>query len=189
MGKPGERVGEGKGGESENGLAESGVRDALTKFPAPGGLDGPEPGFELLNKLVEKALIEADGMKLADLSLVPDETLAQDDTVFRARVVLVLAYLKVSGFLRAKPTSPGMALEQAKLGMAFIKHAENVPDHGLRIPGEGRTVNDRVLRDQVVEMRENLTRIVRLRESGGEAGSPVRAKVVDAEVVREQGNG
>lgn len=147
---------------------EKDLKDSLVKFQPPGDMGKISPEYARLAELVKGALVTLpDGGSLADLSQIPDEELATGDTVQTARIALVLSYLKLIDFLRAKPGPSAPAESQAKLALAFIRHAESERGDTLRLPGQGRTVNDEVLKREVLELRETALRLTRLRDKPG----------------------
>jgi len=94
-----------------------------------------------------------------DLGGIDDATLLGADTFHMSRVTYVVGLARLSRFLRAEP-SPEGAEGQARLALAFIKHAEDKHLEALQL---GRIRNDDKFAREVAAMREELRGLSEIR--------------------------
>lgn len=95
----------------------------------------------------------------SDLAGLDDETLLEADTFHMSRVTYVVGLARLSRFLRAEPTLDG-AEGQARLALAFVKHAEDKHLEALQL---GRVRNDDKFAREVAAMREELRGLSEIR--------------------------
>ena len=94
-----------------------------------------------------------------DLGGIDDATLLGADTFHMSRVTYVVGLARLSRFLRAEP-SPEGAEGQARLALAFVKHAEDKHLEALQL---GRVRNDDKFAREVAAMREELRGLSEIR--------------------------
>lgn len=112
---------------------------------------------------VRSTLQPSDGTTLVlqgpDLGGLDDATLLEADTFHMSRVTYVVGLARLSRYLRAEP-SPEGAEGQARLALAFVKHAEDKHLEALQL---GRVRNDDKFAREVASMREELRGLSELR--------------------------
>jgi len=94
-----------------------------------------------------------------DLEGVSDETLLDADTSHMARVTYVVGLARLSRYLRKAP-SPETEEPQARMALAYIKHAEDKMLAALQI---GRASRDERFAREVGTMREDIRRLSEIR--------------------------
>ena len=92
-----------------------------------------------------------------DLAVVPEADLATIDTVAKNRVLYVLAILKAINFLKLPGATFDAREAQAKVALAYIRHAEAQNLAGLQI---GRTKSDSALESEIDTLRQQMDRLV-----------------------------
>ncbi len=112
-----------------------------------------------------KALQKAIKLKLAeidceDLTVYPDDELGSRDTVVQSRITYVVSLLRLLSFLKKKALTWDDAEKQARLSLAYIKHAES---KGLDALQPGRTSGDDRLLEDIALMKRQLDEHVEYR--------------------------
>ena len=90
---------------------------------------------------------------LEDLTTLADDEIARDNTVSQSRLTYAVSLRRLTAFLRKAPASFDQADKQARLALAYIRHAEGANLTTLHL---GPTAQDERLVEQVAEMRREI---------------------------------
>lgn len=138
--------------EEPDPLTESDIVKALTPIPGNGN-----PIAERLASALSVALQSQN----LDLRVVPDEDFAYEDTVARSRQVYVMSLLKLVDFMRQPAANLSEKEVQAKLALAYIRHAEG----DTKILSLGRAPSDQRLEQDVTTLRQEMAELAQMRHA------------------------
>ena len=91
-----------------------------------------------------------------DLAVAPDSELLTTDAAQKSRLIYVVSLLRFLAFLREPATQASKKEAQAKLAMAYIRHAETT---NAASQAYGRSVKDKVLEEEINKLRQGITAV------------------------------